>query len=163
MYIKIFMLNEFQSYLTFQNIYLWTNLGVLPFWFLLILAPNSKTTQIFVNSIVLPLFLGAAYGYIIYQSMLLDESFAYIFNLYLSLDNLYAVFSTESFLLAFWIHFLALNLFLGSWVSRDAIKYSIPKKLVIFPLILIYFIGPIGLVFYWFFRIFFAKKLSLHD
>jgi hypothetical protein len=95
--------------------------------------------------------------------MLLDESFAYIFNLYLSLDNLYAVFSTESFLLAFWIHFLALNLFLGSWVSRDAIKYSIPKKLVIFPLILIYFIGPIGLVFYWFFRIFFAKKLSLHD
>ena len=96
------MLNEFQSYLTFQNIYLWTNLGVLPFWFLLILAPNSKTTQIFVNSIVLPLFLGAAYAYIIYQSMLLDESFAYIFNLYLSLDNLYTVFATESFLLVFW-------------------------------------------------------------
>jgi len=157
------MLNEFQSYLTFQNIYLWINLGVIPFWFLLILSPSSKTTQIFVNSIILPLFLGSAYAYIIYRSILLDESFADIFNLYLSLDNLYTVFSTESFLLAFWIHFLALNLFLGSWVSRDAIKYNIPKKLVIFPLILIYFTGPIGLVFYWFFRIFFAKKISLHD
>ena len=157
------MLNEFQSYLTFQNIYLWINLGVIPFWFLLILSPSSKTTQIFVNSIILPLFLGTTYAYIIYQSILLDESFADILNLYLSLDNLYTVFSTESFLLAFWIHFLALNLFLGSWVSRDAIKYNIPKKLVIFPLILIYFTGPIGLVFYWFFRIFFAKKISLHD
>ena len=157
------MLNEFQSYLTFQNIYLWINLGVIPFWFLLILSPSSKTTQIFVNSIILPLFLGSTYAYIIYQSILLDESFADILNLYLSLDNLYTVFSTESFLLAFWIHFLALNLFLGSWVSRDAIKYNIPKKLVIFPLVLIYFTGPIGLVFYWFFRIFFAKKISLHD
>ena len=157
------MLNEFQSYLTFQNIYLWINLGVIPFWFLLILSPSSKTTQIFVNSIILPLFLGTTYAYIIYQSILLDESFADILNLYLSLDNLYTVFSTESFLLAFWIHFLALNLFLGSWVSRDAIKYNIPKKLVIFPLVLIYFTGPIGLVFYWFFRIFFAKKISLHD
>ena len=157
------MLNEFQSYLTFQNIYLWINLGVIPFWFLLIASPGSKTTQIFVNSIILPLFLGSAYAYIIYRSILLDESFADIFNLYLSLDNLYTVFSTESFLLAFWIHFLALNLFLGSWGSRDAIKYNIPKKLVIFPLVLIYFTGPIGLVFYWFFRIFFAKKISLHD
>ena len=157
------MLNEFQSYLTFQNIYLWINLGVIPFWFLLIASPGSKTTQIFVNSIILPLFLGTTYAYIIYQSILLDESFADILNLYLSLDNLYTVFSTESFLLAFWIHFLALNLFLGSWVSRDAIKYNIPKKLVIFPLVLIYFTGPIGLVFYWFFRIFFAKKISLHD
>jgi len=157
------MLVEFQSYLTFQNIYLWITLGILPFWLLLIVVPNSKTTQIFVNSIVLPLLLGMAYAYIIYQSVLLDESFVDVFNLYLSLDNLYTIFSTESFLLAFWIHFLALNLFLGSWVSRDSIKYNIPKKLVFFPLILIYFVGPIGLVFYWFFRIFFAKKISLHD
>ena len=127
------MLVEFQSYLTFQNIYLWITLGILPFWLLLIVVPNSKTTQIFVNSIVLPLLLGMAYAYIIYQSVLLDESFVDVFNLYLSLDNLYTIFSTESFLLAFWIHFLALNLFLGSWVSRDSIKYNIPKKLVFFP------------------------------
>ena len=157
------MLIEFQSYLTFENIYLWTNLGVLPFWLLLFLAPNSRTTKIFVNSIILPLFLGTVYAYIIYQAILTNESFFDVFNLYISLDNLYTVFSTESFLLAFWIHFLALNLFLGSWVSRDAVKYNISKKLVIVPLILIYFIGPIGLVLYWFFRIFFAKKISLHD
>jgi hypothetical protein len=30
-------------------------------------------------------------------------------------------------------------------------------------LILTYFSGPIGLTIYWFFRIFFAKKISFND
>ena len=69
----------------------------------------------------------------------------------------------ENYIILFWIHFLAINLFLGSWVSRDSIKYNIPKIFSGLSLILIYFIGPIGLVVYWFVRVFFAKKLSLHD
>ena len=157
------MLIEFQDYLTFENIYLWANFGVLPFWLLLIIIPNSKITQFFVNSIILPLILGAAYVYVIYQAVLLDESILDLSKLYLSLDNLYTIFATENFLLAFWIHFLVLNLFLGSWVSRDAIKYNLPRKLVTIPLILIYLAGPLGLVFYWMFRIFYAKKLGMHD
>ena len=157
------MLIEFQDYLTFENIYLWANFGVLPFWLLLIIVPNSKITQFFVNSIILPLILGTTYVYVIYQAILLDESILDLFKLYLSLDNLYTIFATENFLLAFWIHFLVLNLFLGSWVSRDAIKYNLPRKLVIIPLILIYLSGPLGLVLYWLFRVFYAKKLGMHD
>ena len=157
------MLIQFQDYLTFENIYLWVNFGVLPFWLLLIIIPNSKITQLFVNSIVLPLILSTVYVYIIYQTTLLDESMFDIFKLYLSLDNLYTVFATESFLLAFWIHFLVLNLFLGSWVSRDGIRYNMSRKLVAIPLIIIYLTGPLGLVLYWLFRIFYAKRLSFHD
>jgi len=157
------MLIQFQDYLTLENIYLWTNFGVLPFWFLLVMIPNSKTTQIFVNSIILPLILAITYVYVFYLAILLDEPIFDVLKLYLSLDNLYTIFATENFLLAFWIHFLALNLFLGSWVSRDGIKYNIPRKLVAIPLITIYFTGPLGLVLYWFFRVFYAKKLGLHD
>ena len=157
------MLIQFQDYLTFENIYLWANFGVLPFWLLLIIIPNSKITQLFVNSIVLPLILSTVYVYIIYQTTLLDESMFDIFKLYLSLDNLYTVFATESFLLAFWIHFLVLNLFLGSWVSRDGVKYNMSRKFVAIPLILIYLTGPFGLVLYWLLRIFYAKRLSFHD
>ncbi len=157
------MLFQFQEYLTFQNIYIYTSFGVLPFWLLLILIPNSKFTQIFVNSIILPIIFSTAYIYVLYQSILLDESFLDIFKLYLSIDDLYTVFATESFLLFFWIHFLAINLFLGSWVSRDSVKYNISRKIIFFPLILIYIAGPIGLVLYWFFRIFYSKKLGLHD
>ena len=157
------MLIEFQEYLTFENIYVFSNFSILPFWFLLIIIPNSRITQIFVNSIILPLILATAYIFVIYQAILLDEPIADIFKLYLSIDDLYTIFATESFLLVFWIHFLALSLFLGSWVSRDALKYNIPKKIVFFPLVLIYFTGPVGFVLYWFFRIFYSKKLGLHD
>ena len=157
------MLIQFVDYLTFNNMYLWTNFGLLPFWLMLIIIPNSKVTQIFINSVILPLILSAAYVYVIYQSVLLDEPIFDIFKLYLSLDNLYTVFATESFLLVFWLHFLTLNLFLGSWVSRDGVKHNISRSLVFFPLILIYFTGPLGLVLYWVIRIFYAKKLGFHD
>ena len=157
------MLTQFEDYLTFENIYIFSNYGILPFWILLITIPESKFTKFFINSIVLPLILSTAYIYVLYQSILLDEKFLDIFKLYFGMDSLYTIFATESFLLIFWIHFLALSLFLGSWVSRDAIKYNMPKKIVIFPLIIIFFTGPLGLVLYWFFRIFYSKKLSLHD
>ena len=157
------MLIQFEEYLTFENIYIYSSFGVIPFWLLLIIIPNSKVTQIFVNSIILPIILSTAYIHVLYQSILLGESFSDIFKLYLSIDNLYTIFATESFLLFFWIHFLALNLFLGSWVSRDSVKYNIPRKIIFIPLILIYFAGPVGLVLYWFFRVFYSKKLGLHD
>ena len=157
------MLNQFQNYLTFENVYLWTNFGVLPFWLMLIFIPNSKITQIFINSIILPLILSTAYVYTIYQVILLDDSIFDIFKLYLSLDDLYTVFANESFLLIFWLHFIALNLFLGSWVSNDGIKHNMSLKIIILPLILIYFTGPLGLVIYWMIRIFYAKKLRFHD
>ena len=154
---------QFQNYLTFEYIYLWTNFGILPFWLMLIIIPSSKFTQFFVNSIILPLILATTYIYIIYQAILLDESIIDIFKLYLSLDNLYTIFATESFLLIFWLHFLTLNLFLGSWISRDGVKYNIPRGLVFVPLILVYFTGPLGLVFYWIIRVFYAKRLGFHD
>ena len=129
---------------------------------MLIFIPNWKITQFFVNSIILPLILASAYAYVIYQGVFNEPIFD-TFKLYLGLDELYTIFSTESFLLAFWIHFVALSIFLGSWVSRDGIKHNIPRKVVTIPLILIYFTGPLGLVLYWVFRIFYAKKLGFHD
>ena len=101
---------------------------------MLIIIPNSKVTQFFVNSIILPLILSSAYFYIIYQTILLEEPIFNIFKLYLSLDDLYTVFATESFLLIFWLHFVALNLFLGSWISRDGIKYNMKRSIIFVPL-----------------------------
>jgi len=157
------MLTEFENYLTLNNIYMWTNLGVLPFWLMLISFPNSKITQIFTNSIILPLVFSTIYIYVFYQIVLLNDSLIDIFKLYIGLEDLYMVFSSEKFLLIFWLHFLTLNIFLGSWVSRDAFKNNISKKLTFVPLVLLYFSGPLGLVFYWFLRVFYAKRLSFFD
>ena len=158
------MLNELQNYLTFESIYLWANFGVLPFWLMIIFVPYLKITRILVNSIIIPLLLGSAYCYVVYQGILFENIFFIeSFNLYQGLDNLYAILSNEIFLLIFWLHFLALNIFLGSWLSRDAIKYNIPRGTVFVPIVLVYFAGPLGLVLYWFIRIFYAKKISLYD
>ena len=157
------MLIQFQEYLTFENIYLWINFCILPFWLMIIVIPDSKITRILVNSIIIPLILSGLYINIVYQGIILDISFLDFFEIYLGLDNLYTIFATETFLLIFWIHFIALNLFLGSWISRDAVKYSMSRTLVFIPLILVYLTGPIGLVLYWIIRVFYAKKLGFHD
>ena len=99
----------------------------------------------------------------IYQLIINGENIFETFNLYLGIENLHSLFSNDTFLLIFWIHFLGINLFLGSWVAKDALIYSIPKFLAGISLISVYFTGPLGLVLYWFIRIFYSKKISLHD
>ena len=70
---------------------------------------------------------------------------------------------SESFLTIFWLHFVSLNLFLGLWVARDGYKYNIPKSVVFFPLVLIYFTGPLGIVLHWLVKIFYGKRITFHD
>ena len=157
------MLIQFQEYLTLSNIYLWVTLGILPFWLLLFIVPNSGISKFLLNSILLPLIFSVMYVYLVYQAFLLDEDFFEIFKLYISLENLISIFSSKSFLLIFWLHFVILNILLGTWITRDNIKYNMPKALIILALVMVYFTGPLGLVFYWFFRIFYAKKIGLFD
>ena len=52
----------------------------------------------------------------IYQLIINGENIFETFNLYLGIENLHSLFSNDVFLLIFWIHFLGINLFLGSWV-----------------------------------------------
>ena len=85
------------------------------------------------------------------------------FNLYLGFNELVNLFSDPSFTLLFWVHFLSINLFCGSWIVKDSQKLLISKHLVFLPLIFTYFVGPVGILIYWIIRIFFAKKISLYD
>ena len=157
------MLINLQNYFGPEIIYLWLSFGVLPFWLTLIFLPNSRVSLIFISSIFLPIIFSLIYSYMIYQLIINGENIFEIFDLYLGIENLHSLFSNDIFLLIFWIHFLGINLFLGSWVSRDALRYSIQKFLSGISLIAIYFTGPLGLVLYWFIRIFYSKKISLHD
>ena len=156
------MINNLLSLLTYENIYLVANWGVIPFWLLLIFAPTHQITNFLTQSIIAPLFLAASYTYLAYIIYLEGNIFDG-FELYSGLDGLYSMFANEALLLIFWLHFLAISLFAGSWMVRDSNKYLIPKIITIPSLILTYFSGPIGLVIYWFFRIFFAKKISFND
>ena len=156
------MINNFEEYLTLENIFLFANWGVIPFWILLIFSPNNIITRFLVHSIVAPLLLGVAYIFITYK-IYLNGNFLDGFELYLGIENLYAIFSDEHFLLIFWLHFLSISLFVGSWIARDSVRYLIPQSLTALSLIVTYFTGPLGIIIHWIIRIFFAKKISLNE
>ncbi len=157
------MLVDLENYFGIEIIYLWLTFGVLPLWLMLIFFPNSRLSSIFISSIFLPIIFSLIYGYTIYQLITNGQNIIDSFDLYLGIENLHSLLSNDIFLLIFWVHFLAINLFLGSWVSRDVVRYGIPKFLSGISLVSIYFTGPLGLVLYWFIRIFYSKKFSLHD
>ena len=156
------MINDLLALINSENIYLLANLGVIPFWLLLIFAPNHSLTNFFVQSIIVPMLLAVGYIYLSYN-LYLENNIFDGFELYTSLAGLYSMFANESLLLIFWLHFLAISLFAGSWIIRDSKRYFIPKIITIPSLILTYFTGPVGILVYWFFRIFFAKKISFND
>ena len=156
------MFNNLLAYVTVENIYLAANWGVIPFWLLLIFVPNHGFTNFLTQSIIAPLLLAIGYIYLTFN-LYLEENIFDGFELYSGLDGLYSMFANEILLLVFWLHFLSISLFAGAWIVRDARKFLIPKIITIPSLVLTYFSGPVGLVVYWFIRIFFAKKISFND
>ena len=156
------MINNLLPLLTYENIYLVANWGVIPFWLLLIFIPNHQLTNFLTQSIIVPLLLAISYAYLSY-SIYQEGNIFDGFELYFGLDGLYSMFANETLLLIFWLHFLAISLFAGAWIVRDSRRYLIPRIIVIPSLIFTYFTGPVGLLIYWFIRIFFAKKISFND
>jgi len=157
------MIEQIYTFFTIDMIYLWLNIGVIPFWIILLFFPQSKISSFFVSSIFPYFLFGAIYIYLLYYVFIQDYDFLNNFNLYLGIDELSDLFSNNSFLILFWVHFLAINLFCGSWIVKDSQKLNISKIIVFFPLLLTYFIGPVGIFIYWIIRIFFAKRVSLYD
>ena len=157
------MIEQIYTFFTIDMIYLWLNIGVLPFWIILLFFPQSKIAGFFVSSIFPYFVFGAVYIYLLYYVFLHDYNFLNNFNLYLGIEELIDLFSNSSFLILFWVHFLAINLFCGSWIVKDSQKINISKIIVFFPVLLTYFIGPVGIFIYWIIRIFFAKRISLYD
>tara|TARA_A100001011_G_C14215817_1_gene801993 strand:+ start:569 stop:1042 length:474 start_codon:yes stop_codon:yes gene_type:complete len=157
------MIEQIYNYFTLEMIFLWLNIGVLPFWFILIFFPKSKICTLFTISIFPIIIFSSIYIYVFFNIYRTGYDFLSNFNLYLGIENLLELFSNESFLILFWIHFLSINLFCGAWIVNDYLKYEISKVIIFFPLLITYFVGPIGLFLYWFIRIFYAKKISLYD
>ena len=157
------MIEQIYTYFTIETLYMWINLGVLPFWFILIVFPQSHLSRIFVTSIFPIFILSGVYIFILYKSYLIGYDFDGNFTLYLGLNELSRLFEDHLYIMIFWTHFIAINLFIGGWIVKDSQKFSINKILLSLPLILTYLIGPLGLFLYWIIRIFYAKRISLYE
>ena len=111
-------------------------------WLVLIVFGRRRLVPELVIGIIVPLLLATFYvGLLIGH---LGEAHG-DFN---TLDGVAALFSNRWLLLAGWVHYLAFDLFVGSWEVRDAMRLGISHLLVIPCLVLTFLFGPAGLLAY---------------
>jgi Domain of unknown function (DUF4281) len=133
--------------ITPDQMYLFLNFGVMPFWALIIFLPMLKITDTLVHSVLAPIVLGVTYAWLLANVMggviQMPEGAGFA-----SLDALVKTFSVKEALVAGWAHYIVFDLFVGAWIARDAQRVGLNQFVVAIPLLLTFVVGPIGLVSY---------------
>ena len=119
------------------------NTAVLPFWALLILAPDWHWTRRLVHSVLAPVALGAVYLLCVVMGPATPDGAGFG-----SLEGVTLLFSVPEAVLAGWVHYLVFDLFVGAWIARDAQRREISRWLVAPCLVFTLMVGPIGLLLY---------------
>jgi len=111
-------------------------------WILLVVAPGRKIVTDVVASVLIPTVMALFYVGVLAAVWGRSEgSFS-------TLAGVSTLFKEPWLLLAGWAHYLAFDLFIGSWEVRDARKRQIPHLLVIPCLISTLMFGPLGWLLY---------------
>jgi hypothetical protein len=125
-------------------------------WILLLILPRHPITQR-VAGITVPLILSV--GYLI----LIARHFRGAEGGFGSLADVAMLFQKRELLLAGWIHYLAFDLFIGAWETRDAQRNGLPHLVVIPCLVMTFLLGPIGLLFYFAIRTAKTRRVMVSD
>lgn len=113
------------------------NMLALVGWFILIFLPR-RWRIIWIPHFIIPAVLSLAYAPLVMANIYtLDGGFS-------SIESVRALFQNDAMLTAGWLHYLAFDLFVGSWIAVQADKAGISR--LIQPLFLIgaFMFGPIG-------------------
>ncbi|KAF3949419.1 hypothetical protein CMV_024706 [Castanea mollissima] len=104
--------------------------AVLPFYTLMVLAPNAELTKKSVESSIPYVVLGLLYAYLLYLSWT-PETLRMIFaSKYLlpELPGIVKMFSSEMTLASAWIHLLVVDLFAARQVFHDGLENQIETR-----------------------------------
>lgn len=126
-------------------------------WIILAIAPRWVITRKVILSGAIPLLLSAAYLILVFLFLgKADGGFG-------SLADVMKLFTNEWAVLAGWIHYLAFDLFVGVWETKDAQAKGISHWFVIPCLFLTFMLGPVGFLLYCVLRFFLTKKGTGND
>ena len=121
---------------------------------LVVFGPRRWASAL-VTGAILPLLFAVLYG------GLLAANLGKAQGGFGTLAGVASLFSNSWVLLAGWVHYLAFDLFIGSWQVRDARRNGIAHWMVIPCLALTFFFGPIGLLLYFLLRLARTRSLML--
>ncbi len=122
-------------------------------WLLLAVAPRWKWTRLIAGEIVI-LLLAAAY------LILVVLFFGQAQGGFGSLPEVMKLFTNQNVALAGWIHYLAFDLFVGAWETRDAQEKGVSHWFVLPCLFLTFMLGPVGFLAYNGVRLLAARKIK---
>ncbi|MEE9373084.1 MAG: ABA4-like family protein [Saprospiraceae bacterium] len=125
-------------------------------WLLLIISPLNQNIKKIVNWGVIPFLLCLVYAWLIFGH------FGDAEGGFGSLAEVKLLFSDDYTLLAGWIHYLAFDLWVGSWALSNSKKYGIHHLLMIPILLATFMLGPVGLATYFLVRMLYTKT-AVHE
>ena len=128
---------------------------VLPGWLLLVFLPRWRWTARLVCPVIIPLVLAVVYLWLV------ATNFGRTSGDFNSLAGVAQLFQNPKALLAGWIHYLAFDLFIGSWEVRDAQRVGLHHLLVVPCLVLTFLFGPVGLLLYFALRAGLRRRLAV--
>ena len=140
-----------------ETIFMIANWLAMAGWILLIFVPRWKWTQKIVIAGSIPILLSVAY------LVLIVLFFGGAEGGFDSLANVMKLFTNKWAVLAGWIHYLAFDLFVGSWEVKDSQKNDISHWFVIPCLIFTFLLGPIGFLLYRIIRVVRSATKSGND
>ncbi len=115
-------------------------------WAALVLSPLAPRAAVTVAGTVLPFLLSLAYtGLVLANWSGAEGGFS-------TLADVQLLFTSAPIALAGWLHYLAFDLFVGTWATRTAHGEGIPHLLLIPCLALIFLFGPAGFLAFWLLR-----------
>jgi hypothetical protein len=74
-----------------------------------------------------------------------------------SIDGVRTLFANDSALVAGWLHYLAFDLFVGTWIVRRGFKEGMNPFLLLVCLPITFLFGPAGFLVYWIERAVFSR------
>jgi len=141
--------------MTPDQIFSFVNAIAIAAWILLVALPRQRWVTGVATAFVVPASFASAYIAIIVTQ------FGKSSGGFSSLPAVAALFSNPWLLLAGWIHYLAFDLFVGSWEVRDARERKIPHLAVVPCLVLTFLFGPAGWLLYGVVRVAFGSRSAM--
>ncbi len=127
--------------MTIEGVFSACNLVALAGWILLLTVPRNRRAMTIAGTVI-PVTLAAIYlALFVLHARESSGGFS-------SLAAVAELFNNHWLLLAGWVHYLAFDLFIGAWETRDAIARRVPRLVLAPCLVLTFMLGPIGLLCY---------------
>ena len=129
-----------------ERVFSLASTGAMIGWLLLVLAPLRRDTAVSGARIIAALLCGVYFSFLL--AALTSGNGPPAGAGFSTLAGVRLLLSTPEALLAGWVHYLAFDLFIGSWQVADAPKSNIPHWLLLPCLALTFVAGPVGLLLY---------------